>query len=129
MFRAGRGLGRHDHVHQRGPVPDGEAGAELRRHRLGRLGDLPEGFRNQLLRGRLPVPAGQGVQAYQPRDRAEPGQVVRPAVGRARAVVRARHAGPAHAALHGSVQPRAAQELPRHEGGHVLVQVMTIPPR
>jgi len=107
-------------------VSDGEAGAQLRGHRLGRLGDLSEGVRDQLLRGWLSVPAGPGIQAHQPRDRAESGQVVRPSVGRARAVVCARHAGPAHAALHGPVQPRAAQELPRHEGGHLLVQVMRL---
>jgi len=105
-------------------VSDGEAGAQLRGHRLGRLGDLPEGVRDQLLCGRLPVPAGQGIQAHQPRDRAEPGQIVRPVMGPAGAVVRARHACPAHVAVHGQVQPRAAQKLPRHEGDHVLLQVM-----
>lgn len=120
---AGRGRGRFDIIRRRGPVPHGETGAELCGHRLGGLGDLPEGIRDQLLRGRLPVPAGQRVAAHQSRDRAEPGQVVRPAVGRARTVVCARHAGPAHPALHGPVQPRASQELPRHEGGHLLVQV------
>jgi len=61
VYCAGRGHGRHDHVYQRGPVPNGEAGAQLRRHRLGRLGDLPEGVRDQLLCGQLPVPAGQGI--------------------------------------------------------------------
>lgn len=109
-------------------MPHGETGAELRGHRLGGLGDLSEGVRDQLLRGRLSVPAGQRVAALQPRDRAKPGQVVRPVVGRARTVVRARHAGPAHPALHGPVQPRAAQELSRNEGGHLFVQVIARTP-
>lgn len=107
-------------------MPHGEAGPELCGRRLGRMGDLPERFRDELLRGRLSVPARQGVQPDQPRVRSEPGQVVRPPVGRSRAIVRARHACPAVAALHGSsLQPRAAQELPGHEGADVRVQVIT----
>lgn len=123
-FIAGRRHGRHDRVRQHGPMSHGEIVVKLRGHRLGGLGDLSQRVRDKLLRGRLPVPAGQDLQADQPRDRAEPGQVVRPFVGHTGAVVRARHAGTSHVALHGPCQSRAPQKLSRHESDHVRVQVI-----
>lgn len=92
---------------------------------MGRLGDLPERVRDQLLRRELPVPAGKRSQAYQPRDRTEPGQIVREAVGHSSTVVRARHVGTPDVTLHGPIQPRALEKLPRHESGDLFVQMMT----
>lgn len=105
-------------------MSDGEVGSGLCGHRLGRLGDLSERVRDQLLLGWLPVPPGQGFPAVEPRHRPESGQVLRPALGHSRTVLRSRNPSPPHAPLHGPVQPRAPQELSRHEGVDLRVQII-----
>lgn len=59
---SGGGQRRHDRFHPSESVSDEEIGVELCRHRLGRLGDLSERIRDQLLCRPLFAAAGQRVQ-------------------------------------------------------------------